>query len=106
MTHDTTQGATMQKRRRTCIACGKQADKAGLFRLVRTEGGGAAYDASGKQEGRGAYVCGAACLERAYRTKRIERALRTPITRQDYERIADSLSGSLPGSPAGAARTT
>jgi len=98
MAHVRAQSETTAKRRRTCVACGKQDDKMGLFRLVRTEEGKVAYDSSGKRQGRGDYVCCVACMERAYKTKRIERALRPPFTRQDYERIADSLSG--------AARTT
>lgn len=97
---------TVKKQQRTCVACRKQADKAGLFRLVRTEEGNVAYDPSGKQKGRGAYVCCVACIEHAYKTKRIEKALRAPLSRQDYERIADSLSERPSDSLLDAAQTT
>ncbi|MCL1799052.1 MAG: YlxR family protein [Eggerthellaceae bacterium] len=81
------------KRRRTCVACGRQADKAALLRLVRTGTGAVCFDGSGTQAGRGAYVCSGACLEAAYKARRIERALRVPLTQEDRDRIAEGLFG-------------
>jgi len=80
---------------RSCIACGKQAQKAELFRLVRSEEGRVAFDASGKARGRGAYVCSTGCLERAFKSKRIDRALRTSTARADFEQICIALPDSL-----------
>ena len=42
------------KRQRSCIACGAQADKTGLLRIVRTPEGAVAFDAAGRAPGRGA----------------------------------------------------
>ena len=46
-----------KKRQRSCIACGKQAGKAELYRVVRTPSGSVAFDGTGRAPGRGAYVC-------------------------------------------------
>ena len=80
------------KRARTCVGCGKQSDKVDFLRLVRTEGG-MAYDPSGRMPGRGAYVCTIDCLERAYSSKKLQRALRCGIERSHVDQaIADMAS--------------
>ena len=45
--------------------------------------------------GRGAYVCSVACLDKAMRTKRLDSALRTKLTEEDCERIAQQLREAL-----------
>ena len=80
-----------QKRRRTCIACGAQAGKAELLRIVRTAGG-AAYDPTGRVAGRGAYVCSAGCFAAAVKAGRLSRALRTKVGEHDCESIACDLA--------------
>lgn len=84
-----------KKGQRSCIACGKQAGKAALFRIVRDAAGTASFDGTGRAPGRGAYVCSAACLEAACKTGRLDRALRAGLGREDYERIAGDLARSL-----------
>ena len=42
---------------RTCIACGKAAEKSSLVRVVRSPEGTVSLDPQGKAAGRGAYVC-------------------------------------------------
>ncbi|NBU64535.1 MAG: YlxR family protein [Chloroflexia bacterium] len=42
---------------RICIVCRNVNPKRGLIRLVRTATGGVQIDGTGKQNGRGAYVC-------------------------------------------------
>ncbi len=60
---------------RTCVGCGEVEGKRELVRVVRTPEGAIALDATGKRNGRGAYVHrDAACLERA--AARLPRALR------------------------------
>jgi predicted RNA-binding protein YlxR (DUF448 family) len=62
---------------RTCIACRKVDAKRGLSRLVRLPEGRVAIDITGKQPGRGAYVCAErSCWETALKRKAIERALK------------------------------
>ena len=65
---------------RMCIACREMRAKKELLRVVRTAEGILTLDATGKQNGRGAYLCrSAACLERALKTRALERALETPL---------------------------
>ena len=62
---------------RTCIACRKVDTKRGLTRLVRLPDGHVAIDPTGKQAGRGAYLCAErSCWEAALKRKSIERALK------------------------------
>ncbi len=42
---------------RTCIVCRQKRDKRQLTRIVRTPDNGVIVDLTGKQNGRGAYVC-------------------------------------------------
>ena len=63
-----------------CVACREMRAKKDLMRVVRTAEGTLVLDATGKQNGRGAYLCrSAACLERAYKTRALERALEAPL---------------------------
>lgn len=51
-----------------------------LIRVVRTPGGEAHLDATGKVSGRGAYVCPAGeCAEVALKERRLQHALDVPI---------------------------
>lgn len=75
------------KKQRTCVSCGMQASKQGLHRIVKDSEGRIAFDASGKQPGRGAYVCSGSCFEKALSTKRFERALRTKLSVEDCDRV-------------------
>ena len=77
-----------KKRQRSCIACGKQAGKAELYRVVRTPSGSVAFDGTGRAPGRGAYVCSEACFAAACKRKKLDRALRTTLEGDVYERIA------------------
>lgn len=72
---------------RTCIVCREKAGKRALIRLVRTESG-VRIDASGKMNGRGAYLCEQpSCWERALTTDVLARALRMSLTDEDRERL-------------------
>ncbi|HEX6292713.1 MAG TPA: YlxR family protein [Herpetosiphonaceae bacterium] len=62
---------------RTCIACRKVDAKRGLTRLVRLPEGRVALDPTGKQAGRGAYLCAErSCWEAALKRRAVERALK------------------------------
>ena len=76
------------KRQRSCIACGRQADKVALLRNVRDPSGAVAFDATGRAPGRGAYVCSEECFAAACKRKKLDRALRTTLEGDVYERIA------------------
>ena len=66
---------------RMCIACREMRAKKELLRVVRTADGTLVFDATGKQNGRGAYLCrDAACLDRALKTRALERALEAQMS--------------------------
>jgi predicted RNA-binding protein YlxR (DUF448 family) len=72
-------GQTLPPRRyptRTCVACRTERQKRDLVRVVRAPDGTVALDRSGKQPGRGAYLCAdGSCWSSAIKKKAIERAL-------------------------------
>ena len=62
--------------RRTCVSCRTERDKRDLVRIVRTPGGDATVDASGRASGRGAYLCAdQACWSKALKSRAVQRAL-------------------------------
>lgn len=76
---------------RMCVVCKERDPKRSLVRFVRTEDGIYA-DPTGKANGRGAYVCSAPdCRMRAATSEVLAKALRTPLTDADRERIRQSL---------------
>ncbi len=77
---------------RTCIGCSERYPKRELLRVVRTPEGEVLFDPTGKRSGRGTYLCPKAdCLERAVRTKSLERALKQPVSTQEAESLRESL---------------
>jgi predicted RNA-binding protein YlxR (DUF448 family) len=73
---------------RTCVACRQVRAKRGLIRLIRTPDGVIEFDATGKKEGRGAYLCPTReCLEKALQGKQLERVLKGHLTPVKRERL-------------------
>jgi predicted RNA-binding protein YlxR (DUF448 family) len=61
---------------RMCVACRQMTPKKQLLRIVRTPENEIKPDPTGKLSGRGAYLCRSAqCLERAKKTRALDRAL-------------------------------
>jgi predicted RNA-binding protein YlxR (DUF448 family) len=72
---------------RTCVVCRTKDSKRGLTRLVRTEAG-LVVDPSGKQNGRGAYLCdNLSCWQRAQETDILAKALRMTLEPEDRLRL-------------------
>ena len=73
---------------RTCCMCGKQGDKSTLLRIVRSPGGQVSLDATGREPGRGAYLCANdSCFSRARKQRRLDKALRISLGEDDYDRL-------------------
>lgn len=73
---------------RTCMGCNEKKDKKDLIRIVKNKNGEISIDRTGKQEGRGAYLCdNIDCLEKAIKTKRIERVFEQKISDEIYEKL-------------------
>ena len=81
---------------RTCIACRSTEAKRGLVRVVRTPEGRVEVDATGKKNGRGAYVHESrSCWDEALKRERLARALKVTIEKEDYDRLK-AHAGALP----------
>ena len=62
------------------------------MRVVRTPDGDVLLDLTGKQSGRGAYICpDINCLKKARKAKRFERALSCSISDELYEKMENTL---------------
>lgn len=73
---------------RTCIACRAARPKRELIRIVRTPEGDVVADATGRRNGRGAYLDpDPTCLERGLIAGTIARALEAPVTEAQRERL-------------------
>ncbi len=78
---------------RQCLGCNEHLPKRELIRIVRTPEGEVVADATGKKNGRGAYLCPkSACLRKAQKSKRLDRALECSIPEAVYDGIAATLA--------------
>jgi uncharacterized protein len=74
---------------RTCVACRTERQKRDLVRVVRKPDGTVMLDLSGKQPGRGAYLCAdGSCWKTAVRKRSIERALEVALPAELAARLA------------------
>ena len=74
--------------KRTCIGCNEVKLKKELIRIVKNKEGEISVDRTGKANGRGAYLCdNIECLEKAIKTKRLERTFESKIDEQIYENL-------------------
>lgn len=79
---------------RTCIGCNIKKDKKDLIRIVKNKVGEIKIDKTGKQDGRGTYICNnIECLRKAKKTKRIERALKINISEDIFEELENIING-------------
>lgn len=77
---------------RTCTGCREEKNKKELIRVVRDKEGNVFVDITGKQNGRGAYICpDEKCLESAIKNKGLERTLKTSISEEVYEQLKKAL---------------
>ncbi|QNO16463.1 YlxR family protein [Alkalicella caledoniensis] len=73
---------------RMCVGCQQMKLKKELIRVVKPKEGDIALDPTGKLAGRGAYLCNDIdCFKTAYKSKRLERSLKTQIPVGIYEQI-------------------
>ncbi|NLJ75549.1 MAG: YlxR family protein [Firmicutes bacterium] len=73
---------------RTCIGCRSPKPKKELLRIVRTPQGSVEIDETGRQSGRGAYICRSQeCLEKAVKGRHVEKALKCRISQELYDEL-------------------
>lgn len=78
--------------KRTCIGCNEVKLKKELIRIVKNKEGEIFIDKTGKANGRGAYICDdVQCLEKAIKTKRLERSFETQISNEIYDELRKTI---------------
>ncbi|MBE6007512.1 MAG: YlxR family protein [Lachnospiraceae bacterium] len=83
---------------RTCVGCGTVKPKKELVRIVLTEEGTLLVDRTGRANGRGAYLCDdPECLQRAVKRKSLNKAFRTQVPGEAYDRLLTEMGGEHAG---------
>ena len=83
---------TKKKPQRMCVICREMKDKSELIRIVKTLDDGLVIDATGKINGRGAYICKAEeCLLKAKKSKGLDKSLKVNVPDEIYEKLQKGL---------------
>ncbi|MDD3253511.1 MAG: YlxR family protein [Lachnospiraceae bacterium] len=73
---------------RQCIGCGEMKNKKEMMRILKTPEGEFVLDATGRKNGRGAYVCPSMdCLKKAIKSRGLERSFKMAIPKDVYETL-------------------
>ena len=77
---------------RQCIGCREMKSKKEMIRVIRTPEQQIQLDATGRKNGRGAYIClSEECLEKAVKNHGLERSLKTAVPEEVYEDLKKEL---------------
>lgn len=77
---------------RQCIGCGEMKTKKELLRILKTEDEGFIIDATGRKNGRGAYICPATeCLKKAVKSRGLERSFKMAVSDEVYESLTKEI---------------
>ena len=83
---------------RSCVICRTQKNKNELLRIVKNKNNEIKIDTTGKESGRGAYICyKEECLEKAIKTKKIEYELEIKIDNEIYEKMRNIIKDNVGG---------
>jgi len=73
---------------RKCVGCQEMKSKKEMMRVLKTSENTFELDATGKKNGRGAYICcSKECLEKAIKSKGLERSFKQAIPKEVYETL-------------------
>ena len=73
---------------RMCVGCQEMKNKKEMIRVIKTPERTFMLDATGKKNGRGAYVCPSEeCLQLARKNKGLERSFKQAIPAEVYESL-------------------
>lgn len=73
---------------RKCVGCQEMKSKKEMMRVLKTSDDTFELDATGKKNGRGAYLCfSKACFEKAVKNKGLERSFKQAIPKEVYEKL-------------------
>ncbi|MCI8327739.1 MAG: YlxR family protein [Lachnospiraceae bacterium] len=77
---------------RQCVGCNEMRSKREMIRVLKTTEEEIVLDTTGKKNGRGAYICPSSeCLERAKKSKGLERSLKMAIPQEIYEKLREEM---------------
>ncbi len=78
---------------RQCTGCREMKSKREMIRVIRTTEGEICIDATGRKNGRGAYICpNMDCLKLAVKNRGLERSLKTAIPESVYQQLEEEMS--------------
>ena len=73
---------------RQCIGCQEMKSKKEMIRVIKTAEDEIMLDATGRKNGRGAYLCQSMeCLKKAVKSKGLERSFKMAIPKEVYETL-------------------
>ena len=73
---------------RQCIGCGEMKNKKEMIRILKTSEDEILLDATGRKNGRGAYICPSLeCFKKAVKSKGLERSFKMTIPKEVYEAL-------------------
>lgn len=73
---------------RQCIGCGEMKHKKEMIRILKSPEGEFSLDATGRKNGRGAYLCPSMdCMKKAIKSKGLERSFKMAIPKTVYETL-------------------
>ena len=73
---------------RQCIGCGEMKSKREMIRVIKTPENEILLDATGRKNGRGAYLCfSEECFQKAVKNKGLERSFKQAIPQEVYDRL-------------------
>jgi len=85
---------------RQCVGCREGRLKKELIRVVRSPEGVITLDFRGKKPGRGAYLCpDKTCLDKAKKSKALERAFECAIPDEIYENLYAEMEHNMEEEP-------
>ncbi len=77
---------------RKCVGCQQMKNKKELLRILKTAENEIVLDATGRKNGRGAYLCFSKdCLQKAIQSKGLERSFKQSIPKEVYEKLEKEL---------------
>ncbi len=78
---------------RKCVGCQEMKSKKEMMRVLKTSEDTFELDATGKKNGRGAYLCfSKKCFEKAVKNKGLERSFKQAIPKEVYEKLEKEMN--------------
>ena len=78
---------------RQCIGCGEMKSKKEMIRVIKTADEEILLDATGRKNGRGAYLCPSMeCMKKAVKSKGLERSFKMAIPKEVYDALEKEMA--------------